>query len=160
MQKKSFYWMMAAILICGLTITSVSLSSCEKANAQEDNPAPKVESTELIRTSQSWDGVDLPDYLQGKPELVAVKYVFPAGQKLGWHHHVAMNYGVLVQGELTIIGQDGKTKVVHEGEAVVEMVGTVHHGENRGTKDCILYMFYLSQKDLPLAVQHPEITQE
>ena len=152
--------MMAAILICSLTITSVSLSSCEKANAQEDNPAPKVESTELIRTSKSWDGVDLPDYFQGRPELVAVKYVFPAGQKLGWHHHVAMNYGVLVQGELTIIGLDGKTKVVHEGEAVVEMVGTVHHGENRGTKDCILYMFYLSQKDLPLAVQHPEIQLE
>ena len=100
MQKKSFYWMMAAILICGLTITSVSLSSCEKANAQEDNPAPKVESTELIRTSQSWDGVELPDYFQGRPELVAVKYVFPAGQKLGWHHHVAMNYGVLVQGKI------------------------------------------------------------
>ena len=158
--KKKYLWMMAAILICGLTITSVSLSSCEKAHAQEDNPAPQVESTELIRTSKSWDGVDLPDYFQGRPELVAVKYVFPAGQKLGWHHHVAMNYGVLVQGELTIIGLDGKTKVVHEGEAVVEMVGTVHHGENRGTKDCILYMFYLSQKDLPLAVQHPEIPLE
>ena len=43
------------------------------------------------------------------------------------------------------------------GEAVVEMVGTIHHGENRGTKPVILYMFYLSQKDLPLAVQHPEI---
>lgn len=55
------------------------------------------------------------------------------------------------------MGQDGKTKVVHEGEAVVEMVGTIHHGENRGTKPVILYMFYLSQKDLPLAVQHPEI---
>ncbi len=27
----------------------------------------------------------------------------------------------------------------------------------RGTKPVILYMFYLSQKDLPLAVQHPEI---
>ena len=160
MQKKSFYWMMAAILICGLTITSVSLYSCEKAHAQEDNPAPKVESTELIRTSQSWDGVDLPDYLQGKPELVAVKYVFPAGQKLGWHHHPVMNYGILVQGELTIIGQDGQEKVVHEGEAVVEMVGTIHHGENRGDKDVILYMFYLSQKDLPLAVQHPEIPLE
>jgi quercetin dioxygenase-like cupin family protein len=89
--------------------------------------------------------------------LVAVKYVFPAGQKLGWHHHVVMNYGVLVEGELTIIGLDGKEKVVHEGEAVVEMVGTVHHGENRGTKPCVLYMFYLSQKDMPLAVQHPEI---
>ena len=81
-------------------------------------------------------------------------------EKLGWHHHPVMNYGILVQGELTIIGLDGKTHVVHEGEAVVEMVGTVHHGENRGTKDCILYMFYLSQKDLPLAVQHPDIPLE
>jgi quercetin dioxygenase-like cupin family protein len=71
-----------------------------------------------------------------------------------------MNYGVLVQGELTIIGLDGKKKVVHEGEAVVEMVGTIHHGENLGKKDAILYMFYLSQKDLPLAVQHPEIPLE
>ena len=59
MQKK-YVWMLAAVLIiCGLTTVSVSLSSCEKANAQEDNPAPKVESTELIRTSQSWDGVEL-----------------------------------------------------------------------------------------------------
>ena len=82
--KKKYVWMLAAILIiCGVTTVSVSLSSCEKANAQEDNPAPKVESTELIRTSQSWDGVELPDYLQGRPELVAVKYEFPAGQKLG-----------------------------------------------------------------------------
>ena len=90
--------MMAAILVCGAMTVSISLSSCEKANAQEDNPAPKVESTELIRTSQSWDGVELPDYLQGRPELVAVKYVFPVGQKLGWHHHPVMNYGVLMQG--------------------------------------------------------------
>jgi quercetin dioxygenase-like cupin family protein len=116
-----------------------------------------VQSVELIRTDKSWDGVDLPEYLQGRPELVAVKYVFPAGKKLGWHHHPVMNYGILVQGELTIIGRDGKEKVVHEGEAVVEMVNTIHHGENRGTKPVILYMFYLSQKDLPLAVQHPEI---
>lgn len=113
----------------------------------------QVETIELIRASQSWDGAELPDYPQGRPELVAMKYVFPAGQKLGWHHHDVMNYGVLVQGELTIVAQDGTEKVVHEGEAVVEMVGTVHHGENRGTKPAILYMFYLSQKDRPLAVQ-------
>ena len=160
--KKKYLWMMAAILICGATTTSVSLTSCKEANAQEDNPvpAPQVVSTELIRTSQSWDGVELPDYLQGRPELVAVKYEFPAGQKLGWHHHPVMNYGILVQGELTIIGQDGKEKTVHEGEAVVEMVNTIHHGENRGTKPVILYMFYLSQDGMPLAVQHPEIPLE
>ena len=117
----------------------------------------QVETTELFRTSRSWDGAELPDYPKGRPELVAVKYVIPQGSKLGWHHHDAMNHGVLVQGELTIVAIDGTEKVVHEGEAIVEMVGTVHHGENRGTKPVVLYMFYLSQQGTPLSVQHPEI---
>ena len=122
-----------------------------------DNSNQTVQTTELIRTSQSWDGAELPDYLQGRPEIVAVKYEIPAGQKLGWHHHPVMNHGILVQGELTIVCLEGTEKVVHEGEAVVEMVGTIHHGENRGTEPVILYMFYLSQEGLPLSVQHPEI---
>ena len=114
----------------------------------------QLETIELIRTSQSWYGADLPDYFLGRPEIVAMKYVIPQGQKLGWHHHDAMNCGILVQGELTIVAQNGTEKVVHEGEAVVEMVGTVHHGENRGDKTVILYMFYLSKEGLPLSVPH------
>lgn len=165
-------WMFAAILtLCG---TATLMTSCKKSchctctqtekaqteTVQADEAVTEVQATELIRTSQSWDGVELPDYFKGRPELVAVKYVFPAGKKLGWHHHPVMNYGILTQGELTIIGKDGQEKVVHEGEPVVEMVNTIHHGENRGDKPVILYMFYLSQKDLPLAVQHPEIPLE
>ena len=91
--KKIMQWVFAATLICGASV----MTSCKKARAQEDNPTKEVQSTELIRTSQSWDGVELPDYLEGRPELVAVKYVFPAGKKLGWHHHPVMNYGILVQ---------------------------------------------------------------
>ena len=128
--------------------------------SNRNDSAAEVNSVELLRTSQSWNNVELPDYPQGKPELVAVKYTIPPGKKLGWHHHEAMNHGVLVQGELTIIGLDGQTKVVHEGEVVVEMVDAIHHGENRGSKPVILYMFYQSQKDMPLSVQHPEIPME
>ncbi len=123
-------------------------------NDREDK---QVKTTELIRTGRSWDGVELPDYLQGRPEIVAIKYDVPAGEKLGWHHHPVINFGILVQGELTIVSEDGTEKVVQEGETVVEMVGTIHHGENRGTKAVILYMFYLSQPGLPLSIQHPEI---
>ena len=157
-------WVLAATLVCGTMAfmtgckkSTVQETTVQEATLQEEDSVQTVTNEELIRTSQSWDGVELPDYLQGRPELVAVKYVFPVGQKLGWHHHPVMNYGVLMQGELTIIGQDGKEKVVHEGEAVVEMVNTIHHGENRGTKPVILYMFYLSQKGLPLSVPHPGI---
>ena len=122
--------------------------------AKYDN-VKEVQTFELARTSQSWDGAELPDYPVGKPELIVKRYVFPSGSKLGWHHHPVMNYGILQQVELTIIGQDGKEKTVHAGEAVVEMVGTIHHGENRGDKTAVLDMFYISQKGTPTAVQHP-----
>lgn len=148
---------LGATPICGETTVGSDQTACDDAHAEIPESQQKVESIELIRTSQSWDGAELPDYLQGRPELVVMKYVFHAGKKLGLHHHPVMNFGILVQGELTIIGKDGKTKVVHEGEAVVEMVNTIHHGENRGKEDAILYMFYLSQEGLPLSVPHPEI---
>ena len=125
--------------------------------AQKHDNDTEVRTTELLRTSQSWDGAELPDYPAGRPELVAIRYHFPPGQKLVWHHHDVMNFGVVQQGELTIITLDGKEKTVREGEAVVEMVGTVHHGENRGSVTVVLDMFYLSQKGRPLSVPHPEI---
>ena len=37
------------------------------------------------------------------------------------------------------------------------MADAIHRGENRGTEPVVLYMFYLSQKDMTLTVQHPEI---
>jgi quercetin dioxygenase-like cupin family protein len=148
---KMIKWFMGGLIICAIGI--IGCSSMDESESE-------VESIELLRTSKSWNDVELPDYPQGRPELVAVKYIIPPGKKLGWHHHVAMNHGVLVQGELTIIAQDGKTKVMREGEVVVEMVDAIHHGENRGTEPVVLYMFYLSQKDMPLSVQHPEIPLE
>ena len=125
--------------------------------AEYDDVA-EVKVLELERTSQSWDGAELPDYPVGRPELVVKRYVFPRGSKLGWHHHPVMNYGIVQQGELTIIGLDGKETTIHAGEPVVEMVGTIHHGENRGDKTVVLDMFYISQDGTPIAVQHPEIT--
>ena len=144
-------WLIGALIICAISIIGCS---------NMDDAESEVKSVELLRTSQSWNEVDLPDYPLGRPELVAVKYIIPPGKKLGWHHHIAMNHGVLVQGELTIIAQDGKTKVMQAGEVVVEMVDAIHHGENRGTEPVVLYMFYLSQKDMDLTVQHPEIPLE
>lgn len=154
--KKMMNWVLAATLVCGFQV----FTSCQNAQEREDNPSAQVQKTELFRTSQSWDGAELPDYPQGRPELVAVKYEIPAGQKLSSHYHPMMNFGILVQGELTIIGEDGKEKVVREGEAIVEMVGTVHHGENRGSKPVVLYMFYNAQTDQPLSVSAPEAPQQ
>ena len=62
---------------------------------KQDDKVVDVQITELLRTSQSWDGAEMPDYPIGRPELVSIRYVFPPGKKLGWHHHEVMNYGVV-----------------------------------------------------------------
>jgi len=149
------------IFAAALGAAACMLAGCASSHANaafgEYDKATEVKVMELKRTSQSWDGAELPDYPVGRPELVVKRYIFPRGSKLGWHHHPVMNYGIVQQGELTIIGLDGKEKTVRTGEAVVEMVGTVHHGENRGDKTVVLDMFYISQRGTPLAVQHTEI---
>ena len=119
-----------------------------------------VKTTELMRTSQSWDGVALPDFPQGKPELRVIRLDFPVGAKTGWHHHTVVNYGIVQQGELTIVCQDGTEKTFHEGEPLVEVIGTIHRGENRGRKPVILNMFYFSSPGQEITIQHPEMEQD
>ena len=85
---------------------------------------------------------------------------FPVGDKTGWHHHTVVNYGIVQQGELTIVCQDGSEKTFHEGEALVEVIGTIHRGENRGRKPVILNMFYFSSPGQEITIQHPELEHE
>ncbi len=140
--------MLAATFILSATL----LSSCTKANAEKDEDA-KVKSVELLKTSQSWDGAELPDYLQGKPELRVLKVVVPPHSSLPKHHHDVMSYGVVNKGALTLVREsDNKEITVQQGEAVVETVGTVHHGENRGNDTVEVIVFYLSQEGMPLSV--------
>ena len=116
-----------------------------------------IKTTELLRSSQSWDGVLLPDYPSGRPELIVRRLEFPVGQKTGWHHHTVINYGIVEQGDLTIVCLDGTERTFHEGEALIEMFGTVHRGENRGSKPVILTMFYASTHNQEITINHPEI---
>ena len=116
-----------------------------------------IKTTELLRSSCCWDGVALPNYPAGQPELVVSRLFFPVGEKTGWHHHNVINYGIIEQGELTIVCQDGTERTFHKGEAIVEVVGTIHRGENRGSEPVILNMFYASSPGMEITVQHPEL---
>ena len=116
-----------------------------------------IQSSELITTSKSWDGASLPDYPAGRPELKVTRMLFPVGAVTGWHHHTVINYGIVEQGDLTIVCQDGTEHTFLQGEPLVEVVGTIHRGENRGNKPVILNMFYVSEPGTEVTIQHPEL---
>ena len=55
MRQKIILLLIAIMLFIGIVVI---LRDCDKVKAQEDNPAQQVKHTELIRTSQSWDGME------------------------------------------------------------------------------------------------------
>ncbi len=141
------------IATAAAVLASAGLLSASCTDTAHATDTAKTESVELLKTSQSWDGVELPDYLSGKPEVRVLRVTLPPHSKLPKHHHDVMSYGIVNKGELTLVREsDGKETTVHTGEAVVETVGTVHHGENRGSVATEIVVFYLSKEGLPITV--------
>ena len=103
--KNIKYFAVAMMAVTGIT---GSLTSC--ASKAMTNEGAKAQSGELLKTSQSWDGAQLPDYLVGKPELRVLKVILPPHCSLPKHHHDVMSYGVVTKGQLTCerVRQEGE----------------------------------------------------
>lgn len=114
------------------------------------NGKEEVKVDVLAETSQSWDGATLPNYPTTTPKITILRYKFPAHQRLSPHTHSIINCGVMLKGELTIVTLDGREHTFKEGDVVMEMIGTVHYGENRGNEDAEVIMFYAGTEGLPL----------
>ena len=56
----------------------------------------------------------------------------------------------MLKGELTIVTIDGREHTFRVGDTVMEMIGTVHYGENRGDEPAEVIMFYAGTEGLPL----------
>lgn len=70
-----------------------------------------------------------------------------------YYDHPVINAGVVLQGELTVVAENGLSKTFSAGSGIVELVNTFHYGENRGTVPVDLAMFYAGGADLPLSVK-------
>lgn len=114
------------------------------------NNAEEVMVEVLAETSCSWDGAMLPNYPTTTPKITILRYKFPAHQRLSLHTHSIINCGAMLKGELTIVTKDGRERTFKKGDAVMEMIGTVHYGENRGDEDAEVIMFYAGTEGLPL----------
>lgn len=117
----------------------------------------------LAQTHLSWDGKDLPDYPNGHPEITILRIKIPPGAQLPLHNHPVINTGVLLDGELTVITEDGKTLHLKSGDSIVEVVNTWHYGKNEGDKPAEIVVFYAGLPDTPITIkkesQHPPLKQ-
>ena len=69
--------------------------------------------------------------------------------------HPVINAAVLLEGELTVIAESGKTKQLKAGDTLIELVNKWHYGKNEGEVPAVILVFYASTKDSPITILKP-----
>lgn len=129
-----------------LCLACISLLGCHSEINTE------VEVVTLAKTSQSWNGASLPDYLDGNPEITILQITIPPKTKLALHKHPEINAGVVLKGTLTVVSESGEQTQIHAGEPIVELVNAWHFGKNDGRVPVKLIVFYAGVKGTPITV--------
>ena len=107
---------------------------------------------ELVDSTKEWDGQSLPSYPVGQTKIKVLRIKIPAGVTLPWHYHPVINAAVILNGRLELYSKDGMTKTFGPGEALIEVVNTVHAGKAVGRDDVDLIVFYAGKKGQPTTV--------
>lgn len=113
----------------------------------------KIEVVVLAKTSSSWDGKTLGDYMKGKPEITILKITIPPKTKLPLHKHPVINAGVLLKGELTVVTENKEVLHLKAGESIVEVVNKLHYGINEGDKPAEIIVFYAGIQGKPITIK-------
>ncbi|HTY36048.1 MAG TPA: cupin domain-containing protein [Bacteroidota bacterium] len=117
------------------------------ATAQESSG---ISTTVLVKSDSSWDGTPLPSYPKGAPEITVLRIAIPPGEALPLHRHPVINAGILLSGELTVTTDKNETKILKEGDALVEVVGKWHYGRNTGKGPAVILVFYAGERGKPI----------
>ncbi len=119
----------------------ISLSSCRQQVSEE------LKVTTLAKSSLSWNDSILPEYNKGQPEITVLNIKIPPHAKLDLHKHPVINAGVLLEGELNVLSENGQELKMKKGDALIELVDTYHYGYNPGNKTAEIIVFYAGVKD-------------
>ena len=126
MRKKLFAWSLFIL------VSASALAA--------DVPGILVET--LVKTNQTWDGTPLPAYPASTPEISVLRFTIPPGAQLLPHHHPVINVAYVIKGELKVTTEQGLTKGLKAGDALVELVDQIHFGKNEGTEPVELVVVY------------------
>lgn len=127
----------------------ISLIGCTTGNVNE------IKVTTLIKDTKSWNGAQLPKYLDGNPEVTVLKIVIPPKTKLKLHKHPVINAGVLLKGKLRVVSHKD-TLNLKSGDPILELVNTWHYGENLENEPAEIIVFYAGIEGKPVTVLEKE----
>ncbi len=136
------------------TFTSVvaafAIFAAQPAFALDQSASVKV--SKLMQSSTSWNGAALA-YPAGQAEVTALLIEIAPGGETGWHLHPVASFGYILEGELDVSLKDGSVKHLVAGQALAEVVNTLHNGRNVGKGPLKLVVFYAGATGSTLTVK-------
>jgi len=100
-----------------------------------------VKVTTVLKTQTSWDGKPI-QYPTGNAEVTGMLIEIAPGGETGWHLHSVPSFAMVLEGDLEVTLKDGSVKRIKAGEALAEVVNTLHNGRNVGKVPARLVVFY------------------
>jgi quercetin dioxygenase-like cupin family protein len=132
------------------SILCLALSACATTHSDK---APAVTSTQLIKTTTTWDGKDIHYPTGEKAQVTALMVEIPVNGETGWHHHPVPSFAMIVQGTLDVMLKDGSVNHLKAGDPLVEVVDTAHNGRNTGDVPVKIMVFYAGTINSTLTIK-------
>lgn len=112
-----------------------------------------VASKVLAKTTLTGNGQKITYPLTDKAEVTAMTVDLAPGAETGWHKHPVPVYAYVVSGSLAVELEDGKRLSFAAGDAIIEVVNTMHNGKNIGDVPVKLAVFYLGAEGTPNVIR-------
>jgi len=121
-----------------------------QAYSLEQSASVKVNT--VLKAETSWDGKPI-QYPAGAAEVTGMVIEIAPGGETGWHLHTVPSFAMVLDGELEVKLKDGAVKRLKSGDALAEVVNTLHNGRNVGSVPVKLVVFYVGAKGSQLTVK-------
>ncbi|NTV60681.1 MAG: cupin domain-containing protein [Chlorobiaceae bacterium] len=138
----------------GLFYASVLLSmQCGVLHAEQYS---NVEVRKILVSTKTSDGRPIQYLKTSSPEVTALEVTFPPGGSTGWHQHPVPVYAYVLDGSLTVNMENGQSFVFNRGDAIFEVMNTLHNGTNLGSVPVRLVVFYTGAVGVPNVIRQEQ----
>lgn len=139
-----------AIFLIGLFLAVSSASATDYSSG--------VTAKVLRKTTVTGNGEKITYPATDKAEVTAMTVKLAPGAETGWHKHPIPVYAYVISGTLSVKLEDGKQYTFGAGDAIIEVVNTLHNGKNRGSEPVELAVFYLGAEGTANVIKPDQAT--
>lgn len=118
-----------------------------------DNYQSEVRVQVLKKTTTTSNGQRIRYPSTDSAEVTAVTVELAPGAETGWHRHPVPVCAYVLSGSIRIELEDGKRLLFKAGDAIIEVVDTLHNGRNTGMEPVRLAVFYLGSVGKPNVIR-------